>query len=231
MKSHRAFDPTGHYIGSYTASEINKLWSNEYWAERCEQDDTDWSEVWIESGDCLLPPYEFLAVHEADFFRGDLDSFLSEFHPSTRKILSTLYSPASLKSGPFQAKLHCSTGQRTVYGGYITEDIEDVVDVYPIPFEDCHLQKFDDCDEAPIVIHCLRTSSMLVGELLVYDVVGCDELLCYTHSGDIFYYGTGIKLCEMLPARAAGTCVISNSATRWGQRPAPNVLLSYTSNR
>ena len=227
MKSHRAYDSTGIYIGTFTASELYEWWSD----ARCERDGTDWSQVWIASDDCLLPPYEFLAVHDADFFRGDLDSFLAEFRQNTAEILSTLYSPSSLKCGPFQAKLHCSAGQRTVFGGYIPEDMEEEIDVYPIPFDQRHIQGIDPLDGEEDAIHCLRTSSLLVDELLVDDHDDDDELTCYTFSGDTFYYPTGIHFWEILHARGLARSADIISVTRWGQRPTPDVLLSYTSNR
>ena len=228
MKSHRAYDPTGIYIGSYTASEIYERWSDECWAGRCERDATDWSDVWIESGDCLLPPYEFLAVHEAEFFRGDLDSFLPGLRPNTRELLSTIYSPISLRNGPFRAILRCRTGQRTPLGGYIPVDWEEEIDVYPIPFDERQIQGIEPLDCEFVAVHCLRSSSMLVGELLIDDHDDNDELTCYTFSGDIFYYPTGIHVREMLQARDSAMSAAGSSGTRWGQRPTPDVLVAYS---
>ena len=231
MKSHNAYGPTGSPIGSFTAAEIYERWSDECWADRCERDATDWSEVWIESGNCLLPPYEFLAVHEADFFRGTLDAFLPEFCPNTRLILATLYSTDSLRKGPFRVILRCRTGQRTPLGGYIPFDMEEEIDVYPIPFHERQIQGIEPLDGESVAIHCLRSCSLLVGELIIDDHDDDDELTCYTFSGDCFYYPTGIHVRSMLRARDSATIAAASDGTRWGHRPTPDILAAYSTSR
>jgi len=83
--------------------------------------------------------------------------------------------------------LRCTTGQRTPLGGYIPEDIEEEIDLYPIPFDERQIQGIEPLDGEAVAVHCLRSSSLLVGELLVNDHDDDDELSCYTFSGDMDY--------------------------------------------